>query len=82
MVLHMQLRNNDEFYVPFARINYAERFPFFSFLRIWNSFENDVIKSMGNKLEFIKNLKEHFMSLLNPDFVCNRLLCPHCHLAN
>jgi hypothetical protein len=22
------------------------------------------------------------MSFLNPDFVCNRLLCPHCHLAN
>jgi hypothetical protein len=78
----MQLRNYDEFYVPFARIKYAERFPFFSFPRIWNNFENDVIKSIGNKSEFNKKLKEHFMSLLNPNFMCNRLLCPHCHLAN
>jgi hypothetical protein len=45
----MQLRNNDEFYVPLARINYAERFPYVSFPRIWNSFDNDVIKSIGNK---------------------------------
>jgi hypothetical protein len=79
---NMQLRNNDEYYVPFARINHVERFPLFSFPKIWNSFENDVIKCINNKLEFNKKLKEHFMSLLNLNFVCNRLLCPHCHLGN
>jgi hypothetical protein len=78
--LNMQLRNFVEYYVPFARIVLAERCPLFSFPKIWNNFDNDVIKSISSKLEFNCKLKTHFISSLSSDYVCNRLLCPHCHL--
>jgi Reverse transcriptase (RNA-dependent DNA polymerase) len=80
--LNMQLRNYDEYFVPFARTLFTERCPLFSFPKIWNNFESDSIKSISNKLEFNAKLKEHFMSMLDSNYGCNRLLCPHCHLHN
>jgi hypothetical protein len=46
--LKMQLRNYVEFLVPFACILLAERCPLFAFPKIWNNFENDVIKSLSS----------------------------------
>jgi hypothetical protein len=78
----MPLRNNDDFFVPFARTSQADRIPFFSFPKIWNEFPDVVIKSEANKLIFNFKLKEYFIEKLNANFVCTRLLCPHCHLIN
>jgi hypothetical protein len=76
----MPLRNNDDFFVPFARTGQAERF--FALPKIWNEFPDIVIKCEANKLIFNSKLKEYFLDKLNANFVCSRLLCPHCHLNN
>jgi hypothetical protein len=78
----MLLRNNDDFYVPFARTNLVERLPYFSLPKLWNEFQDDVLKSEANKIVFNAKLKGHFISQLNANYVCTRLLCPHCHLNN
>jgi len=33
-------------------------------------------------IEFKKKLKEYFLKCLNDTPICNRLLCPNCHLRN
>jgi Reverse transcriptase (RNA-dependent DNA polymerase) len=79
--INMLLRpNNDEFFVPFARISQVERLPLISFPKSWNEFENEDIKSVQSKNEFNSMLKTHFINLLNANFFCSRLLCPHCHI--
>jgi hypothetical protein len=78
----MPLRNNDEFYVPFPRIDQVKRLPLFALPKIWNEFEDDVIKCESNKLIFNSKLTGHFIEKLNSNYVCSRLLCPHCHLNN
>jgi hypothetical protein len=78
----MPLRNYDDFYVPFARIDQVKRLPLFSLPKIWNEFEDDIIKSESSKLVFNSKLKGHFINNLNANYVCSRLLCPHCHLNN
>jgi hypothetical protein len=70
----MPLRNNDDFYVPFARIDQVTRLPLFALPKIWNKFEDDIIKSEANKLVFNSKLKGHFINKLNANYVCSRLL--------
>jgi hypothetical protein len=77
---HMQLRDNEEYYVPFARINQVEKLPLISFPKLWNSLEDATLKSISNKIEFNKKLKLFFMDKLDPNYVCTRLLCPNCHI--
>jgi Reverse transcriptase (RNA-dependent DNA polymerase) len=72
--------NTDEFFVPLARITQVDRLPLISFPRLWNNFENEDIKLIPNKLEFNSKLKLYFSSLLNANYTCSRLLCPHCHI--
>jgi hypothetical protein len=76
----MQLRNNDDFYVPFARTNLVERLPLFFLPKLWNEFQDEVIKSEANKNIFNVKLKGYFIDQLKANYVCSRLLCPHCHL--
>jgi hypothetical protein len=78
----MPLRNNDDFFVPFARTGQADRIPFFSLPKIWNEFPDVVIKCEANKIIFNSKLKGYLIEKLNANFVCTRLLCPHCHLNN
>jgi hypothetical protein len=78
----MPLRNNDDFFVPFARTTLSDRIPFFTLPKMWNEFPDVVLKSEANKLIFNSKLKEYFIDKLNANFVCTLLLCPHCHLIN
>jgi hypothetical protein len=78
----MPLRNTDDFYVPFARIAQVKRLPFFALPKIWNELEDDVIKCESSKPIFNSKLKYYFIEKLNANYVCSRLLCPHCHLNN
>jgi hypothetical protein len=77
---HMLLRDNEEFYVPFARIRQIEKFPLIAFPRLWNSLSDATLKSISSKTEFNIKLKMHFMDKLNINYVCTRLLCPNCHI--
>jgi hypothetical protein len=78
----MPLRNNDDFFVPFARTGQAERIPLFALPKIWNDFPDIILKSEANKLIFNSKLKGYHIDKLDANFVCSRLLCPHCHLNN
>jgi hypothetical protein len=79
-LVETELRNDNGMYVPHARTNYLSRMPLFSFPKIWTNFENELIKSTKNKSEFNLNLKNHFLNNLSDTVICNRLLCPTCHL--
>jgi hypothetical protein len=48
--------------------------------KLWNEFQDEVIKSEANKNIFNAKLKGYFIDQLKANYVCSRLLCPHCHL--
>jgi hypothetical protein len=77
---HMQLRDDEEYYVPFARINQIEKFPLFAFPKLWNNLEDAPLKGISSKIEFNIKLKLYFMNKLDSNYVCTRLLCPNCHI--
>jgi hypothetical protein len=78
---NLRNRNYDDLIVPFARLTLTERFPLTAFPTIWNSFQENDIKFIRCKIEFNAKLKAYFINNLNDNVRCNRLLCPHCHLA-
>jgi hypothetical protein len=78
----IELRNSDDLNIPFARLSSTLRHPLCSFPKLWESFENEQIKFTRNTVEFNKLLKAHFLTSLNVTPICNRLLCPECHLKN
>jgi hypothetical protein len=75
-----QLRNQDDLYVPFSRLASTEKPPLASFPKLWNEFDNFGLKINPNKISFNVGLKKMFFDSLADNYVCNRLLCPHCHL--
>jgi hypothetical protein len=78
--LVMMLRRDEEYHVPFARTSQAEKFPMWSFPHTWNSFDEDEIKNASTKSIFSSKLKKYLIDKLDANYVCNRLLCPHCRI--
>ena len=76
---HMNLRNNEEIDIPFARLVSYERHPLTRFPKLWLEFENETIKIIRNKLIFNRELKLFFLSKLKDVVICDRLFCPQCH---
>ena len=74
----IELRNDDNFFIPFARTNLIAKQPLISFPRIWETFPDERIKFLRNKIEFNKELKQHFLNNLSNQVICNRLFCPAC----
>ncbi len=74
------LRNDSELYIPLVKYNHLDNSPIFGFPKLWNNFEDSIIKSIHSKTKFNSKLKKHFLDLLADDYVCSRLPCPHCHL--
>ena len=74
------LRDDDLLHIPFARTNTTSKFPLTAFPRIWEDFPDEEIKFTRNKIEFNFKLKNHFIQKLNSSVICDRLLCPDCHL--
>jgi Reverse transcriptase (RNA-dependent DNA polymerase) len=72
--------NTDEFFVPFARISQVERLPLISLPKLWNELDNEEIKCISSKIEFNIKLKLFLTNSLSSNYVCTRLLCPHCHI--
>ena len=74
------LRNHLEFFIPPTRLASTDKFPLANFPQLWCSFPDERIKAIVNKSSFNINLKKHFLDKLSSNYVCSRLLCPHCHL--
>jgi hypothetical protein len=74
------LRNNDDYYVPFARTAFLSRFPLFDFPASWNNLSNH-LKEIPSKQIFAKMLKKFLLDKLKDRTECNRLLCHACLTA-
>jgi hypothetical protein len=72
------LRDDNLFYVPYARLQQFFKFPLSDLPRTWNNFNNEVVANSRNSYKNL--LKEHFLSKLSEIVICDRLLCPVCHL--
>ena len=76
----MQLRNHNEIFVPSTRLTSTEKSPLIAYPRLWNNFGESKIKESASLPSFNYNLKIFFISKLSNVPICNRLLCPTCHL--
>jgi hypothetical protein len=74
------LRNDDDLYIHLARLSCTEHHPLISFPKLWNEFPAQDLKLISSKTTFNKSLKDHLLNTLSENYVCNRLLCPRCHL--
>ena len=75
-----RLRNDDDIFIPPARLSSTERLPMVCFPRLWSQFDKHDIKIQRNKNAFNSMLRNHFLDQLQSNFICERLLCPHCLL--
>jgi len=80
-ILYHPLRNDDDFFVPFSRLDQVSLFPNISIPKLWNDLPAELIL-IGNRIHFQKELKKFYLSNLPEVPNCNRLLCPACHLPN
>jgi hypothetical protein len=78
----LELCNDADLYVPFARTTLIERQPLTKFPKTWHEFPNENVKFIRNKQTFNEELKKHFLSKLDANYRCVGLLCPHCHLPD
>jgi len=74
----IELRNDDNLFIPFARTNQILTQPLIAFPQLWEAFPAGEIKFLRNKLEFNSKLKDHFLNTLNSTVLCTRLFCPAC----
>jgi hypothetical protein len=72
------LRDDDSLYIPRSRLEHFSKFPLNDYPKIWNEFKSVVMAPTRNI--FKRLLKEHFLSQLQERVICDRLLCPDCHL--
>ena len=77
---HHILRNSSALTIPFTRLSTSSKHPLVNLPKTWIEFNNENIKILRNKLEFKFELKKHFLSELSAVVICDRLLCPSCHL--
>jgi hypothetical protein len=72
----LELLNDAELYSPFARTALIERHPLTKFPKVWHEFKNENIKNSKKQNYFNGMQKDHFLSKLNSNYKCVRLLCP------
>jgi len=77
------LRNQNELFVPFSRLVLTDRFPLTYYPKLWSNFNLQIpgLKYFPTKIIFNKKLRAFFLESLQADYVCERMLCPHCHLG-
>jgi len=76
----IELRNDDNLFIPYARNVTMSKFPLTAFPKLWEEFPADNIKFIRNKAEFNLELKNYFLNQMSLTPTCSRLLCPSCHL--
>ncbi len=74
------LRNQDLYFIPFTRLSSSSIQPLINLPKTWENFEDASIKIIRSKPEFKSKLKKYFLGKLNDEIICNRILCPTCHL--
>ena len=77
---YIVFRNNNQLSIPFTRLATLSKHPLIIFPKTWVEFSNEDIKIIRNKIEFKIKLKKYLLGELSDTIVCNRLLCPSCHL--
>ena len=77
---HHVLRNSSALTVPFTRLSTLSKHPLVNLPKTWIEFKNENVKILRNKVKFKINLKKHLLRGLSAEIICNRLLCPSCHL--
>ena len=75
----IELRNDNNLYIPYARNTTVSKFPLTAFPKLWEEFPAENIKFIRNKSEFNLELKNYFLNQLTTTPNCSRLLCPSCH---
>lgn len=74
------LRNDNDLHEPFSCTEFISRLPFFNLPKLWNDLPAQV--NIHSNIHDSKTfLKVHLLGKLNDAVVCNRLLCPTCHLG-
>ena len=76
---HLELRSDGDYFVPFSRLDQFKHFPLYNLPNLWNTL-SDSITIIRRKSEFNDKIKSMFLSNLSSTIVCNRMLCPSCHL--
>jgi hypothetical protein len=74
-----RLRNEDDLYEPYARLDFTARLPYFSFPKLWNPLPIDCKTSLSLKILCNKLKSMYLENYLNISR-CNRLFCPVCRL--
>ena len=74
------LRNSENLYIPHPRLSLSQKQPYFNLPLLWSQFNNPQIKIIREKKQFNCELKKFLISNLSDIVICNRLLCPVCHL--
>ncbi len=70
------LRNQEDYYVPFTRLQSTDIHPLIYFPKLWNNFPSE-IQSTSNQNIFKKELKAHFLDQLSDNLsvvVCSALI--------
>ena len=76
----MNLRNEDDFFIPATRLTSTDKFPLINLPCLWHKFPDNSIKATSSPNVFNFMLKQFYLNKLKSNYVCGRLLCPHCHL--
>ncbi len=74
------LRNDNNLYIPPARLTLTAKHPLHTFPKAWAEFDEPNIKIQRDKNIFNSLLKKHLNNQLQDNYTCDRLLCPNCHL--
>jgi Reverse transcriptase (RNA-dependent DNA polymerase) len=77
--LRQLLRNEDDIFEPFTRLDSTSRLPLFSFPKLWNALPNE-IKLIQRFPEFVRKNKSMYINSYAENYFCTRLLCPVCHI--
>jgi hypothetical protein len=80
-ISHIELRSDNDFYIPKPRTDFLSRFPLFNFPSLWNETSN-ILTSTAHKPTFIKLSSQLMIDNLSDTPNCNRLFCPACSLGN
>ena len=74
------LRNNEDLFIPPSRLSPQKIFPYSVFHASGDPSKKLTLNAWYMLMNLIPNWKKHFLSKLSSSVICNRLLCPHCHL--
>ena len=73
------LRIQEDYQIPYYRLAIVSRLPLISLPKAWNASSlPDDIKSKPTYQLFKKHLKKYLLESIS--IVCDRLLCPSCHI--